>query len=206
MGDYPELKNPDVFALFDGFLKGRVSRRELLVRAGVLGISMTAIPTLLAACASGSTSTSTTQRGGTLRVAAGGRGQNDTLDTTKIVDPIDGIRIMGIYDELFVIDSHGQPQHWLVNEHDVSSDARTWTLRLVQGATFHDGKPVTADDVKFTFNYLLDPTTKANIGGQLGFLKGADLTVMDKRTLRITSSASFTRPHDSPKNLRRRIL
>jgi peptide/nickel transport system substrate-binding protein len=185
VGDNPDLRNPDVLELMNGFLRGRISRRELMVRAGILGISLTAIPALLAACAN-ATSTSTTNRGGTLRVAAGGNGQNDTLNTAKIVDPIDGIRILGLYDQLFQIDSHGNPQPWLCQSFDVSADAKTWTLRLVQGATWHNGAPVTADDVKFTINYLMDPATKANIAGNLGFLKGADLTVMDKRTLRVT--------------------
>lgn len=35
---------------------------------------------------------------------------------------------------------------------DVSADGLTWTIRLREGRVFHDGSPVTADDVKFTYD------------------------------------------------------
>lgn len=40
---------------------------------------------------------------------------------------------------------------------DVSADARSYTFRLRQGLTWHDGAPVTADDVVFTCEALRDP-------------------------------------------------
>ncbi|NNG02175.1 MAG: ABC transporter substrate-binding protein [Desulfobacteraceae bacterium] len=36
-----------------------------------------------------------------------------------------------------------------------TTDAVTWTFHLNSGLTWHDGRPVTADDVKFTIEYLL---------------------------------------------------
>ncbi|ANS65135.1 ABC transporter substrate-binding protein [Streptomyces lincolnensis] len=36
----------------------------------------------------------------------------------------------------------------------------TWRFTLREGATFHDGRPVTADDVVFTFDRILDPDTR----------------------------------------------
>ena len=35
---------------------------------------------------------------------------------------------------------------------EVSADGLTWTIKLRQGRVFHDGSPVTADDVKFTYD------------------------------------------------------
>jgi peptide/nickel transport system substrate-binding protein len=40
---------------------------------------------------------------------------------------------------------------------DVNGDGTVWDLHLVQGATFHDGSPFTADDVVFTWNYVTNP-------------------------------------------------
>ncbi|MFF5328342.1 ABC transporter substrate-binding protein [Streptomyces rubradiris] len=39
-------------------------------------------------------------------------------------------------------------------------DATTWRFTLRDGATFHDGKPVTAEDVAFVFDRILDPKTQ----------------------------------------------
>ena len=35
------------------------------------------------------------------------------------------------------------------------------TWRLKKGVTWHDGKPFTADDVVFTWEYVTDPATAA---------------------------------------------
>ena len=43
----------------------------------------------------------------------------------------------------------------LVQSYDVSEDRKTWTLHLAENAKWHDGVPVTAEDVKFTCEALL---------------------------------------------------
>jgi len=39
---------------------------------------------------------------------------------------------------------------------DVSADGLTWTCHLNEGLTWSDGEPVTAEDVAFTINYIID--------------------------------------------------
>lgn len=43
----------------------------------------------------------------------------------------------------------------LAERWETSADGRTITFHLVRNATFHDGKPVTAADVKFTFDTMI---------------------------------------------------
>jgi len=43
------------------------------------------------------------------------------------------------------------PQFFL--DWEVSEDGRVWTVHIPKNATFHDGTPVTAEDVKFTADY-----------------------------------------------------
>ena len=54
----------------------------------------------------------------------------------------------------------------------LSDDAMTLTFDLAAGATFHDGKPVTSDDVAFTFEYA-----RANNGSVKSVF--ANLTTVD---------------------------
>lgn len=44
----------------------------------------------------------------------------------------------------------------LAEKWDVSEDQKTWTFHLAPSAKFTDGQPVTADDVVFSFNYLIE--------------------------------------------------
>lgn len=45
----------------------------------------------------------------------------------------------------------------LATEWKTSSDGKTWTFTLRDDVTFHDGSKMTAEDVAFTFNSILDP-------------------------------------------------
>ena len=43
----------------------------------------------------------------------------------------------------------------------ISPDKKTYTFELRDDVTFHNGKKLTAEDVKYSFDYLLDPANKA---------------------------------------------
>lgn len=52
----------------------------------------------------------------------------------------------------------------------VSADGRTVTARLRPGVTFHDGTPLTAEDVAFTYRSVLDPTVDSVLRSDLDML------------------------------------
>ena len=58
------------------------------------------------------------------------------------------------YDSLMHFDLNSEPQPWLAKQVQASADNKVWTLTLETGVKWHDGKPFTADDVKFTIEYL----------------------------------------------------
>ncbi|MGQ9710139.1 MAG: ABC transporter substrate-binding protein [Anaerolineae bacterium] len=58
-----------------------------------------------------------------------------------------------IFDTLCWRDASGQTIPWLATDWQVSDDGKTWTFTLRDGVRWHDGKPFTADDVIFTFEY-----------------------------------------------------
>lgn len=61
-----------------------------------------------------------------------------------------------VYDTLMWRDADGEPQPWLAEDVATSDDGRRVTVRLAGDARWHDGEPVTARDVAFTFEYIAD--------------------------------------------------
>ncbi len=59
-----------------------------------------------------------------------------------------------VYDTLVWKDSSGEILPWLAEEFEASGDGRTHTFQLREGITWHDGEPLTAEDVAFTFDYF----------------------------------------------------
>lgn len=60
-----------------------------------------------------------------------------------------------LYDPLFILDQNNKPIPWLVKEFTVSEDGKQYKMTLNDQILWQDGKPLTSDDVKFTYEYLL---------------------------------------------------
>jgi len=69
-----------------------------------------------------------------------------------------------IYDTLFGTDAQGRIQPQMVGKWSASKDNRTWTFQLRDGLEFHDGKPVTSEDVVASLKRWASRDT---FGGQL---------------------------------------
>lgn len=63
---------------------------------------------------------------------------------------------MLVYDTLFWSQATLDPEPWLATGAEPSDDMRTWTVTLQEGIEWHDGMPLTAEDVAFTFQYMSD--------------------------------------------------
>jgi peptide/nickel transport system substrate-binding protein len=59
------------------------------------------------------------------------------------------------------------PQPDLAERWEISKDGLTWTFYLKKGVMWHDGKPFTADDVKFTLDLYADPNVNSILRGNL---------------------------------------
>ena len=60
-----------------------------------------------------------------------------------------------IYDTLFVRTPDNTIIPWMVKEYSVENDSNVYHITLEDGLKWHDGQPLTAEDVKFTFEYVL---------------------------------------------------
>jgi peptide/nickel transport system substrate-binding protein len=68
-----------------------------------------------------------------------------------------------------------------------SLDGKTWTFKLREGVTWQDGQPFTANDVAYTFNFIIEhPEEASNFANYTDFLK--KVTVIDDHTVRFECS------------------
>ncbi|MEU9223271.1 ABC transporter substrate-binding protein [Streptomyces massasporeus] len=147
-------ETPDVPALH---------RRSFLKYTGVLGAAA-AVSASLSACSSGPESTNDTGTGSgpdrTL-TAVIGYGNDGSWDPTQTASAFCMAANNHIYEGLLDTDPISrEPYAALATEVPKDPDGTSWTFALRAGATFHDGKPVTADDVVFVFRRILDPDTQ----------------------------------------------
>ena len=81
------------------------------------------------------------------------------------------------------------PEPMLASKWEISPDGLVWTFHLRNGVKWHDGQPLTADDVKFTMDTIMDPKLATRAGRSFSLLKSTD--VVDKSTVKFTMSAPF---------------
>ncbi|MEH3128262.1 ABC transporter substrate-binding protein [Agrobacterium cavarae] len=71
----------------------------------------------------------------------------------------DGV-ILHIVEGLVGYANNGEVKPLLAESVETSSDGLTYTFKLRQNVKFHNGKPLTADDVVWNWNRYMDPATK----------------------------------------------
>jgi peptide/nickel transport system substrate-binding protein len=167
-------------------VSGTLSRRQLLISTGVVvGGAMLAGP--LAACGATSTNASPTaggtpKRGGTFRLGVTGGGAKDIIDGQSIVNKPDQARLVAMFETLLEYDEQYKLQPALAEF--VTQDAPDkWTIRIKAGITFHDGKPLTIDDVIYSFQRILNK--KEGLFGYAGLaaIDPNNITKKDDRTI-----------------------
>src|SRR5437868_1676392 len=106
----------------------------------------------------------------------------------KILDPVWTtafiVRNHGymIYDTLFALDANLKIQPQMVDKWKVSDDKLTWTFTLRDGLAFHDGAPVTSEDVIAS----LKRWAVRDGLGQILWDKMADAKAVDAKTFQLT--------------------
>ncbi len=173
-------------------------RRQIL-KGAAAGAGLLGLAPLLGACGSSSSgpssSTATTsaasiKRGGTLTAGIGGGGPSDTIDPDGGVVNPDWARIMNLYNGLVQIEPDFTLKYYLAEEIVPNATATSFTIRLRKGVTWHNGKPLTADDVIYTFNRITNP--KAPLQGAGG------LTYVDLKNMRKIDDLTLTVPMHQP--------
>jgi peptide/nickel transport system substrate-binding protein len=195
-GGRSELENHYI----DELVAGRLDRRSFLRRGAVLGMSASVMGAVLAACgganssggsssksAGGSaTSPSTSSaatKGGTLKLASQAPA---TAINPLIIDDAGGLCMLAQTGEFLTFDNNIklQLEPMLATKWTHNGNGSVWTFALRTGVKFHNGQPMTADDVVYTFQQLSDPKNASNaLSTFTGVLKPAGVVKVDSHTV-----------------------
>ena len=122
-----------------------------------------------------------------------------TLDPHLTTDATSAQIIVEVFGGLVTIDKDLNVVPDLAESWDISNDGRVYTFRIRPDAVFHNGKPVSAADVRWSLERATDPLTEApNVDQYLGDIVGVDakingdaleisgVRVINERTIEIT--------------------
>ncbi len=184
--------HPYVPELLEQYRQGKVSRREFMRLAALLGVSLTSINAFLASFAPAAEAVQqptgtpaaapNVKRGGQLRVAG---------PVYRLTDPAAGswteYNVWWFVTEYLTIQNRDNVTvPWLLEKWEASADLKTWTLFCRKGIKFNHGPEFTADDVVFNLKRWLDPATKSSILGLMGgYLKPTNVEKVDNYTVKL---------------------
>jgi peptide/nickel transport system substrate-binding protein len=190
--------HPAINDLKEQYCNGKMSRREFIRYATLLGASIGSASTLLAGCAPEPTAEPTKpaepaepteapepsgpRRGGTVRVATFVPGVDHTARISE-QQALPALR--HVFEYLTFTDWDGITHPFLLENWEASEDLTTWTLNLRQDITFSNGDLFNADDVVFTMKEWLNPEVGSSMRGLMSYLQPEGIEKVDDHTVRL---------------------
>ncbi len=196
MTDSKKRVHPAIWDMQSALRRGKISRREFIRFATLLGMSVGAA-TVAAQCGApaqpeapaGGAATeaapaaAAVKRGGTFRKAM----QLQRIDHParfSWVQQANVARQVGEYLTETGPDNITRP--YLLERWEASEDVKTWTLYLRKGIKFNNGDELTADDVLFNFSQWLNPDVGSSMLSLLSYLGGMqNVEKVDDYTIRL---------------------
>lgn len=165
----------------------RITRREFLRYASLLGVSFISTPILHAF---GMKAQSTGMEDN--RISASGS-QNLTVATNvaSVSHPaaINSVAqsnwLRQVAEYLTYTDGNGQTHPYLLQSWQVSQDLLTWTLNLRQGIQFNNGDDFTADDVVFSMQQWLDESVGSSMRYLMDYLSPTNIQKINTYTVQL---------------------
>jgi len=179
----------EVDKLVDGVLSGNINRRELLQRAAASGITVPGVllaraaPDAVAAPrATARAQDATPKSGGSLRAII----VDDPNSLDPLVTQLAQVRqtMTSVYDTLTYLDAADPtfPIKGRLAKEWTFTEPTTFDMKLHEGVTFHGGEDFSAEDVKWTIEYVMNPDTKSPNATFLSQV--ASVEVLDPLTIR----------------------
>ena len=94
------------------------------------------------------------------------------------------------------IDSYGWKPS-LATKWEVSKDGLNYTFTIREGVKWHDGKPLTVEDVKFSFDAIMDKENRWKTAHSKPYYENiGEAKVLDKNRIRFTAKKKYFRNFD----------
>jgi peptide/nickel transport system substrate-binding protein len=178
--------------IIDEFAAGRLSRRDFIRRATVVGITAPALGSILAACGStaSSTGSSSASASSSANGAPGAVIKAGIVTPTATINPVTvadqgGLDMLAQTGEYLTLS--GQTLNLtpvLAESWTPNATADEWTFKIRSGVKFHNGAPLTAADVVYTYKLQTDPKGKSNALSAFGGVLTPDgVTQVDDQTV-----------------------
>ena len=139
-----------------------MSRRAFSQGAAATGLVLGLAPRSLAAAP---------KAGGLFRLGVSGGSVSSSLDPGTYGTSSTQIGMLAVCNNLCEVDHTGNVVPELAESWETSPDARVWTFRLRKGVEFHNGKPLTAEDVVASYNHHRGEDTKSGAKTVLSAVK-----------------------------------
>jgi peptide/nickel transport system substrate-binding protein len=147
----------------DDFRELRITRRSLVNRAAVFGLSLPAFSAILAeSTANPAAAAADMHRAAQTKLRIGVSADADTVDPQAFKDVPGYYMLANVYDQLIDLKAHrqgdllianaAQPVGMIAKSMTISKDLRTVTFKLNPNAKFQDGSPITVEDVVYTMS------------------------------------------------------
>lgn len=125
--------------------------------------------------------------GGTLRVGL----RKDITNLNPFVEYLSTNALVRslVYEGLTDVNKNLEVIPSLAESWDISKDGKEYTIRIRREVTFHNGKELDAEDVKWSLDHILDPKNRAYMHGTISVIDKVEVT--DRYSLRLTLKQSF---------------
>jgi peptide/nickel transport system substrate-binding protein len=161
----------------------------------LIALVMALLTSVFTGCSSGTTDSNTENADAGAAAAENGEKvlvigfdqDSDIMDTMRTAWYSDAL--IYIHDRLITRDYEFNYKPGLAESWDVSEDGTVWTFHLRKDVKFHNGKPFTAEDVKWTIDTIKDPDTASPFREDLAAIK--EVEVIDDHTVRFILEYPF---------------
>lgn len=187
----------DVQRLARAIRSGQLTRRQAMLRGCALGLSLPSIMALNGLASVTGVSASSLQTPVAEPVAGGTLTLGVQADPAELDPHMTSLTaawhvLEHVYETLVTTDETLAPLPALAEEWTVSDDGLVYTFNLRQGVLFHNGREFVADDVRYSFERILDRATASPVVDELASIDTID--VVDDYTVAInllTADSSF---------------
>ena len=152
---------------------------QVMRKAG-LGLAMAAAGAMVALGGSGSAAAEEGKHGGTLVAAFSA--DPGGFDPARGPSGMSHVVIEQVYSTLLNLDENAKPYAGIAESWSVAEDGLSWTFTLRPGLMFHNGEALTAEDVVYSFERILDPDSGYAYRSQIETID--EVTAVDELNVR----------------------